>query len=88
MLEAIRADEVELEGRALAVRYKEEPGQPGWMVVNITAHATEGGPDFIRRCELALVVVGQRMSQEAMRTRVQAEAQWRAIRRVAWVRES
>ena len=88
MLEAIRADEVELEGRALAVRYKEEPGQPGRVVVDITAHATEGGPDFIRRCELALVVVSERMSREAMRARVQAEARRRAIRRVAWVRES
>ena len=88
MLETIRADEVQLEGRALAVRYKDEPDQPDLVVVDITAYATEGGPDFIRRGELVLIVMGQCMSKEAMRARVQAEARWRTIRRVAWIKEN
>ncbi len=88
MLETIRADEIDLDGKALAVRYKEDPGQPGLVVVNITAHLTQGDPDHIQKGELDLVVVRKCMTKEAMRTRVQAEAQQRAIRRVAWIEDS
>src|SRR3954453_6266556 len=100
MLEAIPAAEVALSGKALEVRYKETPGHPGLLVVTVLAHAVEGGPDHVRRSELALVVAGERMGREAMRARVEAEgrggmparvgaqARGRAIARVAWVEEA
>ena len=50
--------------------------------------AVEGGPDHVRRSELALVVAGERMGREAMRARVEAEARRLAIGRVAWVEEA
>jgi len=88
MLEAIPAAEVALSGKALEVRYKETPGRPGLLTVSVLAHAVEGGPDHVRRSELALVVAGERMGREAMRARVEAEARRRAIARVAWVEET
>ena len=61
MLEAIPAAEVALSGKALEVRYKETPGRPGLLTVSVLAHAVEGGPDHVRRSELALVVADERM---------------------------
>jgi hypothetical protein len=88
MLQAIPAAEVGTDGRALEVRYRAAPGRPGLLVVNVLAHAVEGGPDHVRRSELALVVAGERMGREAMRARVAAEARRLAIGRVAWVEEA
>src|SRR3954451_11500914 len=84
MLEAILAAEVALSGKALEVRYKETPGRPGLVIVTVLAHAVEGGPDYVRRSKLALVVADRPMSREAMRARVEAEARRLAIGRVAW----
>jgi hypothetical protein len=88
MLEPIPAAEVGLDGEALEVRYRAAPGRPGLLTVTVLAHAVEGGPDHVRRSELALVVMDERMSSEAMRARVEAEARRRAIGRVAWVEEA
>ena len=88
MLEAIPAAEVALAGEALEVRYRAAPGRPGLLTVSVLAHAVEGGPDHVRRSELTLVVMDERMSREAMRARVEAEARRRAIGRVAWIEET
>src|SRR3954463_8172628 len=88
MLQAIPAAEVGTDGRALEVRYRAAPARPGLLVVTILAHAVEGGPDHVRRSELALVVAGERMGREAMRARVEAEARRRPIAGVAWVEEA
>src|SRR3954453_21295153 len=88
MLQAIPAAEVGTDGRALEVRYGAAPGRPGLLVVTVLAHAVEGGPDHVRRSELALVVAGERMGREAMRARVEAEARRAATARVAWVEET
>ena len=88
MLEAIPAAEVALAGEALEVRYRRVSGRPGLLIVTVLAHAVEGGPEHVRRSELALVVADQPMSREAMRARVEAEARRLAIGRVAWVEET
>ena len=88
MLLAIPAAEVGVEGQALEVRYRAAPDRPGLLIVTVLAHAVEGGPDHVRRSELALVVMDERMSREAMRARVEAEARRLAIGRVAWVEET
>ena len=88
MLEAIPAAEVGLDGKALEVRYKEAPGRPGLLTVSVLAHAVEGGPEHVRRSELALVVADRPMSREAMRAHVEAEARRLAITRVAWIEET
>ena len=88
MLEAIPAAEVALAGEALEVRYRQAPGRPGLVIVTVLAHAVEGGPEHVRRSELALVVADRPMSREAMRARVEAEARRLAIGRVAWVEET
>src|SRR3954453_7896655 len=88
MLQAIPAAEVGTDGRALEVRYGAAPGRPGLLVVTVLAHAVEGGPDHVRRSELALVVAGERMGREAMRARGEAEARRRAIARVPRVEEA
>ena len=80
MLQPIPAAEVGTDGRALEVRYRAAPGRPGLLVVTVLAHAVEGGPDHVRRSELALMVAGERMGREAMRARVEAEARRRARR--------
>src|SRR3954451_15987829 len=84
MLEAILAAEGALSGKALEVRYKEPPGRPGLLIVTVLAHAVEGGPDHVRRSELALVVAGERMGREAMRARVEAEARRLGIGGGGW----
>jgi hypothetical protein len=86
MLEVIPADELALDGKALAVRYKEEPD--GALLVWITAHDTDDGPEDIRRSEMRILAVMERMSREALRARVEAEAASRKIERVAWISES
>ena len=88
MLESIPAAEAVLSGRALEVRYRQAPGRPGLVIVTVLAHAVEGGPEHVRRSELALVVADRPMSREAMRARVEAEARRLAIGRVAWVEET
>jgi hypothetical protein len=88
MLLAIPAAEVGADGRALEVRHRAAPGRPGLLIVTVLAHAVEGGPEHVRRSELALVVADRPMSREAMRARVEAEARRLAIGRVAWVEET
>ena len=88
MLQAIPAAEVGTDGRALEVRYRAAPDRAGLVIVTVLAHAVEGGPEHVRRSELALVVADRPMSREAMRARVEAEARRLAIGRVAWVEEA
>ena len=88
MLEAIPASEAVLSGKALEVRYRQAPGRPGLVIVTVLAHAVEGGPEHVRRSELALVVADRPMSREAMRALVEAEARRRTIGRVAWIEET
>jgi hypothetical protein len=88
MLEVIPAAEVALPGKALEVRHRPAPGRPGLVIVTVLSHAVEGGQDHVRRSELALVVMDERMGREAMRARVAAEARRLAIGRVAWVEEA
>ena len=87
MLETIPPHEVGLDGKALTVRYRQDPEQPDLLLVTITAHITHGEPDDIQMGELGLVTVEERMSREAMQARVEAEAERRAIVRVAWIEE-
>jgi hypothetical protein len=86
VLQAIAADEVHQDGRALEVRYKGDPGG-GLLVVGIVAHEVDGTPDLVRRSEWVLVVAAEAMTREAMRARAEAEAAKRAISRVAWIEE-
>jgi hypothetical protein len=86
VLQAIAADEVHQDGRALEVRYKGNPGG-GLLVVGIVAHEVDGTPDLVRRSEWVLVVAAEAMTREAMRARAEAEAARRAISRVAWIEE-
>ena len=88
MLEAIPAAEAVLSGKALEVRYRQVSGRPGLLIVSVLAHAVEGGPEHVRRSELALVMAEERMGREAMRARAEAEARRLAIGRVAWVEEA
>lgn len=81
-------DDADLTGRALEVRYREEPGNPDLLVVSITARAVEGGPAYVRRWETVLVAAEELMSEDAMHARVEAEAARRDVRRVAWTREA
>jgi hypothetical protein len=87
MLKPISADELELDGKTLEVRYKGEPGEPCLLTVDILAHEIEGGPADVRRSELALVALHERMTREAMHRRVELEAGRRGFERVAWVEE-
>ena len=81
-------DETDLKGRALEVRYRNETGRPGFVAVSIAVRSVEGGPAYIRRWESILVVAEERMSEDAMHARVDAEAARREIGRVAWTRET
>jgi hypothetical protein len=87
MLKPIPAEELDLDGKALEVRYKEEPGEPSLLTVDILAREIEGGPADVRRSELALVALHERMTRDAMYQRVEVEAGRRGIERVAWVEE-
>lgn len=88
MPEAVRVDEAEQHGRTLVVRYREDPGQPDHVLVDITARDTEGDHHSrIDRAEIGFVIVTTPMSWDAVRARVAAEAERRAIERVAWIRE-
>ena len=87
MLKEIAPEEIDLDGKALEVRYKEEPGEPSLLTVDILARAIEGDPAYVRRSELALVAFHARMTRDAMRERVEIEAGRRGIERVAWVEE-
>jgi diphthamide biosynthesis methyltransferase len=42
---------------------------------------------YVRRSELALVVIGESMTRAAMHKRVEVEAERRGIERVAWIEE-
>jgi hypothetical protein len=88
MLETIPADEVDLDGKALAVRYRTDRGRSELVVVTVTAHRTEGDATFVRKSELTLVAVEARMTRAAMQARVRAEAARRGIQRVAWIEET
>jgi hypothetical protein len=88
MLETIPAEEVYLGGKALEVRYREDPGRPGLLRVSVFAREFEGGPGRVRRSEVAFVATDEAMTREAMRARVEAEAERRAIARVAWIEEA
>ena len=87
MLETIPADEVDQNGRALAVWYQPAPDQPELLLVSVAAHATDAESSSIRTSELRLIVIGERMTKEAMLARVAAEAAGRGIGRVAWIEE-
>ena len=87
MLEAITADEIDQNGRALAVRYQPAPEQPDLLLVSVAAHETAAELSSIRTSELRLIVIDERMTKDAMLARVQAEAAWRGIERVAWIQE-
>src|SRR3954464_4496291 len=63
MLQAIPAAAVGTDGRALEVRYRAAPGRSGLLIVTVLAHAVEGGPDHVRRSELALVLAGERVGR-------------------------
>ena len=87
MLKTIPADDVDLNGRTLAVHYRDDPGHPGLLLVSITAHDTDGDPVYVRRAESSLVATAEPMTREAMHARVDTEARWREIERVAWIEE-
>ena len=87
MLKPIPAAEVDLDGKALEVRYKENPGKPNLLTVDILAHQIDGTPADVRRSELALVALHERMTRDAMLERVEVEAGRRDIERVAWIEE-
>ena len=87
MLVTISAEEIGLDGEALAVRYRRDAGQPDLLVVSIVAHKTEGDHVLAQRSELRLLVIKERMSHEAMQVRVRIEAARRAIARMAWIEE-
>ena len=87
MLKPIPAEELDLDGKALEVRYKEELSEPNLLTVDILARAIGGGPADVRRSELALVALHERMTRDAMYQRVEVEAGRRGIERVAWVEE-
>ena len=87
MLKPIPAEEVDLDGKTLEVRYKEEPGEHDLLTVDILAHEIDGGPADVRRSELALIALRERMTRDAMHKRVAVEARKRGIERVAWVEE-
>jgi hypothetical protein len=88
MLKPIPAAEVDLDGKALEVRYKEDPGEPELLTVDILAYEIDGDPADVRRRELALIVLHERMTRDAMHERAEVEAERRGIERVAWVEES
>ena len=87
MLKPIPAAEVDLDGKALEVRYKENPSEPNLLTVDILAHQIDGTPADVRRSELALVALHERMTRDAMHERVEVEAGRRGIERVAWIEE-
>ena len=87
MLKPIPAAEIDLDGKALEVRYKENPGEPNLLTVDILAHQIDGTPADVRRSELALVALQERMTRDAMHERVEVEAGRRGIERVAWIEE-
>jgi hypothetical protein len=87
MLETMPPEAVELDDRALIVRYRTDPGRPDLVRVTITAHHTQGDPENVKSSELVLVAVAERMTREAMHARVRAEAARRAAARVAWIEE-
>lgn len=87
-LEVISADEVDLDGKALAVRYREDPEQPGLVRATITAYMTLGAPDQIESSAVVLVAVEQLMSRDTLHARLYAEAASRDIGRVAWTEEN
>jgi hypothetical protein len=87
MLKPIPAAEVDLDGKALEVRYKENPGEPNLLTVDILAHQIDGTPADVRRSELALVALHERMTRDVMHERVEVEAERRGIERVAWIEE-
>ena len=87
MLRTIPADDVYLDGRTLAVRYRDDPARPDLLLVSVTAHRTDGEADYVRQSEVRLVAVAESMTREAMHARVAAEAARRDIGRVAWIEE-
>lgn len=87
MLRTISADHLDLDGKALAVRYRGDPADPDHLLVSITAHRTDGGPDHVRRAEIRLVAIAERMTRDAMHARVVAEASRRDVDCVAWIRD-
>ena len=89
MLEMITADEVDLDGRALAVWYRPAPDESEMLLVSVAAHETEAEPEPASICtsELRLIVIEERMTKDSMLARVEAEAAGRGIERVAWIQE-
>ena len=85
MLETITPDEVDLNGKALAVTYQPDPQESELLLVNITVHRTEAAASHIRTSEMRLVVFREPMTRDAIHARFVAEAAWRGIERVAWI---
>jgi hypothetical protein len=57
------------------------------LVGTLTADQIEGSPAYVRRSELALVVIAKSMTKDAMHKRYLVEAERRGIERVAWVED-
>jgi len=87
MIQQIPADEVDLNGKALAVRYKQDGRRPELLRVSISAHWTDGDLLIIRSSEMRLIVGRVCMTRDALHARVVSEAEKLAIERVAWVEE-
>ena len=85
MLENIPADEVGRHGGALEVVYQPDPSHPDLLLVDVAVHRTDADSAHIRSSELSMIVIRERMTREAMRTRVAHEATRRGIARVAWI---
>jgi hypothetical protein len=88
MLKPILADEIDLSGKALEVTYRRDTQRDDLLLVSVTAHASEGELAYVRRSEVALVVIDEPMTREAMQARVESEAERRGIERVAWIEEA
>ena len=87
MFKTITPDEVDLNGKALAVTYQPDPQQSELLLVNVIAHRTEAAASLIRTSELCLIVIREPMTPDAMHARVTAEAAKRGIERVAWIEQ-
>ena len=86
-LRTIPPDEVARKGEALAVRFCAVANEPEMVMVQITAHRTDDDRDYVRQSEIILIVRCEKMTVSEMQARVLAEASFRAIDRVAWLKE-
>ena len=80
MLENIPAEEVGWHGRALEVVYQPDPARPDLLLVDVAVHRTDADAVYVRKSELSVIVIRERMTREAMRARVAHEAARRGHR--------